>query len=157
MEAFALAYHANPNATQAAMKAGYAETTAKSQGSRLLTSDKVKSRLLELAAATASAQIATADERQRFLTSVLRGEVPDSALFMGDVVSVPASVQNRLKAAEKLSKMQGSFVERREITGKNGGPVQTEQTNALPEDQRADRLLSLLAKAATRKDASADG
>ncbi|PYE51049.1 terminase small subunit [Deinococcus yavapaiensis] len=116
-EKFALAYHAKPDATRAAITAGYKETSASSQGSRLLKKRKVQDRLRELATQAEQAGVATAHERQRFWTSVMRGEVLDHDLFFGEVKPRPASLKDRLKAAELLGKAHGDFIDRIEHSG----------------------------------------
>ena len=56
-----------------------------------------------------SVSIATREERQRFWTSVM----------MDESVEWP----QRLRASELLARSQADFLDRREITGVDGGPV----------------------------------
>ncbi|AFZ67562.1 terminase small subunit [Deinococcus peraridilitoris] len=109
IENFSLAYHAEPNATKAAIAANYSEKTAASSGSRLLRSDKVQARLKELADEAASAAIATARERQEFLTAVLRGQSRATFVTREGLTEGAPDFPSRLKAAELLGKMQGDF------------------------------------------------
>jgi len=111
MEKFVLAYHADPNAQKAAIKAGYSEKTAGSAGSRLLKNGKVISRLAELALLHRQKSIATAEERQQLLTQVLRDEVQDVATGGKELewIHTPVPVAERIRAADMLAKMNGEY------------------------------------------------
>lgn len=106
-EKFAQAYAASPNATEAARCAGFKQPHV--QGPRLLAKVVVQARLKELTVADSSRRIATAKDRQEFWTRVMEG-------LEGEDVRMP----DRLKASELLGKAQGDFLERMEVTGKNG-------------------------------------
>src|SRR5690625_1645042 len=106
-ERFAQLIAQGKSATDAYIAAGY-KARGKSAGnaaSRLLENDGVKRRLEEIAAEVASKSIADADEIQRFLTSVMRGEVEEQLLTRhGDLVSARANVLG----AEKVQTILGS-------------------------------------------------
>lgn len=105
---FCEAYAANGgNATEAARSAGYKHQEV--QGSRLLENVKVLSALEALRAETTSTAIATREERQSFWTTIMR--------------STQEQTKDRLKASELLGKSQIDFIERKEITGKEGEPI----------------------------------
>jgi phage terminase small subunit len=93
-----VAYAANPNATQAAIQAGYSKHTARIVGSQNLTKPIIQARLAELTAHARSTAIATALERQRFWTATMHDPETD--------------MQHRLKASELLGRAQGDFIER---------------------------------------------
>lgn len=99
-------------ATDAYIKAGY-KARGKSAGnaaSRLLENVGIQKRLAEIAAELESRAIATAEEIQKFLTSVMRGEVTEQLLTRdGDLVTAQANVRDRTKAAELLGRAQGVF------------------------------------------------
>jgi len=119
---FCEAYTANGgNATDAARQAGYAKP--RQQGPRLLENVGVVQALETLREETTNAAIATREERQAYWTSVMRGE-PDSE------GNRPTNSE-RLRASEILGKAQGDFLERREITGAKGGPVEVEPGQGL--------------------------
>ena len=111
MEKFCVAYFAKANATEAAMKAGYTARSAQSTGSRLLSTDMVKSRLQELARVHASSQVATAQERREYLTQVLRDQLKDIATGGKelDFIRTPIPVAERTRAAVELAKMDGDY------------------------------------------------
>lgn len=115
-------YLIDTNATQAAIRAGYSEKTAKQVGSRLLTYVDVKTYIEEHAAAIQNKAVADAEETMRYLTSVLRGEVTDEILRLdGEGVQVKdqisAATKERLKAAELLGKRYGLFSDKVNISG----------------------------------------
>jgi len=99
------------NATQAAIDAGYSEKTAEVQGSRLLRNVKVleaiKNRQMERKTST----IASREEIQQFWTDVMTGLESED-------------MKDRLKASELLAKSEGYFLDRHEVTGKDGAPIE---------------------------------
>ncbi len=123
---FADEYLIDSNATQAAIRAGYSEQTAYSQGQRLLKNVDVRSYIDERIAEIASSNIADAKEVMEYLTSVLRGESSSEYLVVegqGDGVSEARKVdkapdeKDRLKAAELLGKRYGMFTDKMNIDG----------------------------------------
>ena len=121
-------YAATGNASKAAIGAGYSPASAPTNADKLLKNTNVQAYLQQLTQQVQSDRIATAQERQEFWTSVMRGTLtvkvkgPDGKEG-GYEQSV--DVQHRLKASELLSKAQGEQVEKHVVTGANGGPVQT--------------------------------
>lgn len=106
------------NATQAAIKAGYAEKTAYAIGAENLKKPKIQSYISERMEQKESSLIATQDEVLQYLTSVLRGEsqTTDTLLVgIGDgwqevqEVEKKPSEKDRLKAAELLGKRYGLY------------------------------------------------
>lgn len=109
------------NATQAAIKAGYAEKTAYAIGAENLRKPKIQSYISERMEQKESSLIATQDEVLQYLTSVLRGEsqTTDTLLVgMGDgyqevqEVEKKPSEKDRLKAAELLGKRYGLYTDK---------------------------------------------
>lgn len=114
---FVEAYSANGgNASDAAKQAGYSKPHP--QGAQNLRNPTIIAAIEALREETTSRAIATREERQSFWTAVLRGEVDDGG--------APPPLKDRIRAAELLGKAQGDFLERKEVTGPGGGPVQTE-------------------------------
>ena len=118
MKKFCLEYASSGNATQSAIKAGYAEKTAYSQGQRLLKNVEVKSYLQELAEQMESEKIATAKEMQERLTSIIRMQTREEVVAVegcGDgvseakIVSKQANLKDVVKAIDTLAKMQGVY------------------------------------------------
>jgi phage terminase small subunit len=109
--AFAEHYAASGNATEAARLAGYAEPNK--QGPRLLVNVGVTEYVKSLTVSSQKKRIATAEERQEWWTKVMLGE------------EVEADFKDRLKASELLGRSHADFVDRQEVSGKNGGPVKT--------------------------------
>ena len=97
------------NATQAAIAAGYSEKTAPFIGAENLKKPKIIAELKSRETVRCTPPIASRAERQQFWSSVMR----DKEQMMRD----------RLKAAELLGKSEADFVERQEITGRDGAPL----------------------------------
>ena len=103
-KAFCEYYVASGNATDAAIKAGYSERTAKSIGQRLLTFVNIKKRIEELSQKIANNNnIMTAKERQEYLTKLINSD---------DV-----KVSDKLKALDILNKMTGEYTQKVEVNG----------------------------------------
>lgn len=109
------------NATQAAIKAGYAEKTAYAMGAENLRKPKIQSYISERMKQKESSLIATQDEVLQYLTSVLRGESQTTDILlvgMGDgyqevqEVEKKPSEKDRLKAAELLGKRYGLYTDK---------------------------------------------
>lgn len=107
------------NGTEAARKAGYKgnDNTLCSVGKENLRKPHILQAIKDREAKRRSSLIATREERQQFWTAVLRDEIGDE----------PQDIKDRLRAAELLGKSEGDFIDRKEITGANGGPIETKQ------------------------------
>lgn len=104
------------NATQSAIKAGYSERTAYSAGSRLLKKVDVKQYIDERLAEMKENSIADTNEVMQFLSSTMRGDIPDQ-------FGLDPALNDRLKAAELLGKRYKLFTDRQEISGADGEPI----------------------------------
>lgn len=93
---FCEAYAADPNATKAAISAGYNERTAYSQGQRLLKNVEVASYLAELTDKVFSVNIATLAEVRSFWSDVFRDPQQKTV--------------DRLRASELLVKSSGLLI-----------------------------------------------
>lgn len=122
---FADEYLIDPNATQAAIRAGYSAKTARSAGNRMLTIVDIKNYIDEQLAKLHNKKTADAQEVLEYLTSVMRGEAEGEELineFIGDGCSQPTKVKkkpsekDKLRAAELLGKRYGIFTEKTELT-----------------------------------------
>ena len=105
------------NATQAAIRAGYSEKTAKAIGSENLTKPDLKKYIEERRAEKENALIADQNEVLRYLTSVMRGESQSSVLAKQafgaeEVIEKPPDESQRLRAAELLGKRYGLYTEK---------------------------------------------
>ena len=106
------------NATQAAIRTGYSEKTAYSQGQRLLKNVEVKTYIEQRMSEKEKNLIADQDEVLKYLTSVLRGESESEEIVIeniGDYTSEARTMKkapsekDRLKAAELLGKRYSLF------------------------------------------------
>jgi len=121
---FVEAYAANGgNATKAAETAGYKKPHP--QGAQTLRIVTVQQAIEALRESTTKKSIATREQRQEFWTRVMLGEETIEDPETGK--KQPHRMSDRLKAAELLAKAQGDFIERREVTGKDGGALRIVQ------------------------------
>ena len=102
---FADEYIKTTNATQSAIKAGYAENSASVTGSKMLRKPKVRQYIDAVMNERSKNTIATADEVLEYLTKFMNGEEKDA--FGLDV-----SVADRTKAAELLGKRHMLFTDK---------------------------------------------
>ena len=122
---FADEYLVELNATQAAIRAGYSEKTAYSQGQRLLKDVDVKSYIQNRMAEKEEELIAKQDEVLKYLTAVLRGDSKSHVLARDDVgaeqvIEKPPDEKERLKAAELLGKRYSLFTDKVNLDGNIG-------------------------------------
>jgi phage terminase small subunit len=114
------------NATAAAIRAGYSDKTAGSQGNRLKNEPAVADYIRELAEQAKNNSIATAEEVLAFATKVKRGELTEQRVIgIGNgaqsIENFQASLKDRLAAATLLAKFHGILEKAPEV----GDIVQT--------------------------------
>lgn len=123
---FADEYLVDCNATQAAIRAGYSEKTAKSIGQRLLTNVDIKTYIDEQLEKIHNENIADAKEVMMYLTSVLRGKSKSEIVVVeniGDFMSEARRMKKepdereKLKAAELIGKRYGMFTDKLSVEG----------------------------------------
>ena len=143
MMRFAQEYVIDRNATQAAIRAGYSERSAYAQGTALLKKhevlqeiDRLTQELSENAKLTAEqivADLIEVKERcmQRAPVMVRAGKEMVQAVDDEGRNVWQFDAKGANKSLELLGKHLGMFVERRELTGKNGGPLQVQACGVL--------------------------
>jgi phage terminase small subunit len=111
-------YLVDLNATQAAIRAGYSEKTAKVIGCQYLTKPNIKEYIGKRMAEKEDALIAKQDEVLKYLTSVMRGQSKSEIVVVeGTGMGCSAArrmkkkpdEKERLKAAELLGKRYGLY------------------------------------------------
>lgn len=112
--AFVREYLCDLNATQAAIRAGYSEKTAKAQGSRLLTN-------ADIAEAIQKAMDERAERVESEADWVLRTIKETTQALLSDPEK---NASNIFKGSELLGKHHKLFTDKVETTGANGGPVE---------------------------------
>ncbi|KKK68636.1 hypothetical protein LCGC14_2942080 [marine sediment metagenome] len=117
---FCLEYVVDFNATQAAIRAGYSEHTARSQGQRLLTN-------VDIQEALAGLQAEGATQTQLTREFVIEG-------LMGIAEYGGKMLAARVRAYELLGKHQGMFTERLEITQIPDSALVAEWIDAIKSD-----------------------
>lgn len=105
------------NATQAAIKAGYSEKTAKQIGQENLTKPDLRAYIDERLVELKNERTADAQEVLEYLTAVMRGEYKEATLIgVGEgaqaVVDIDVGAKDRLKAAELLGKRHALFTDK---------------------------------------------
>lgn len=106
---FADYYIENPNAAEAARKAGYSEKTARTIGQENLTKPAILAYIEKAMAEKAEKRIAQQDEILTYLSSVMRGEETEQTLRgIGEgaqvISDIEVAAKDRIKAAELLLK-----------------------------------------------------
>ena len=123
---FADEYIISGNATEAAMKAGYAKKAAYQQGAENLKKPHIREYIDERLEAINSAKIADQEEVLQYLTAVMRGETESTVVVVegdGDGVSRARLIdknpdeREKLKAAELLGKRYGAFTDKVSVDG----------------------------------------
>lgn len=139
---FAQEYLKDYNATQAAIRAGYSEKTAYSQGQRLLKNVEIKLKVREHQKALSDASFLSQERIAQELAKIAFYDVNDyvevsgsdglqivkikteiAAERRGPIVGIKATqagievkLADKLKALELLGRYRGMFVERQEVT-----------------------------------------
>jgi phage terminase small subunit len=108
-KAFADYYIQNPNATEAAIKAGYSKKTARAIGTENLSKPNILQYIEKAMAEKDAKRIAKQDEILEYLSSIMRGEEREQVLKgegMGEqrIVHIDVGAKDRIKAAELLLK-----------------------------------------------------
>ncbi|MEY0338985.1 terminase small subunit [Providencia stuartii] len=159
-EMFCREYLVDLNATQAAIRAGYSEKTARSQANRMLTNVDIEKRIQELMNNRSDRLDVDADYVLKRLVEIDQMDVLDILTENGDlkpvkdwpkvwrttlsgldIMSISSGEEDteallkKIKWPDKVKNLEmigrhrsvGAFVElsKTELTGKNGGPIET--------------------------------
>ncbi len=116
-QAFVEHYAACGNATEAARLAGYKHPNV--AGPVNLVNHSIQAALKVITDQVSSERIATVIERQEYWTALMRGEKD------GD----PEMLKLGLKASELLGRANQDFIDRKELTGKDGAPLTAPDVN----------------------------
>ena len=155
---FARQYLLDMNGTQAAIRAGYSAKTAEAQASRLLSNVKVAETIQTAMNKRAErteittdrvlreyARVAFADIRS--VVTVKDGSVivadtdqltDDEAAAISEISettsatggSIKVKLHSKMSALQDIAKHLGMFPDRRELTGRGGGPIEVEHADA---------------------------
>lgn len=124
-QAFADNYVELGNATEAYLKAYpnvKKETTARTNGSRLLTNANVSGYIANRMEELKSKRVATQQEVLEYLTSIMRGEQQEEVLRgIGEgaqtIDDIDVSAKDRIKAAEMIGKRYAMWTDKQIIDG----------------------------------------
>ena len=105
------------NATQAAIRAGYSEKTARQMATENLSKPSIKEYIEKRMAEKEAELIADQDEVLKYLTAVMRKKTKSSVLARCEdgseqVIEKPPDEKESLKAAELLGKRYGLYTDR---------------------------------------------
>ena len=121
---FADYYLENSNATEAAIRAGYSEKTAKEMGYENLTKPHIKGYIDERLKELSDKRIMKAEEVMQLLTSIARNEVVEDVVVFGEsgseIATKGMSAKDRLKALELLGKRYTMWTDKQQIDGNVG-------------------------------------
>ena len=120
---FADEYIISGNATDAAIKAGYAKRSAGQIGEQNLKKLEIKKYIEERLAQLDSEKIANQEEILQYLTSVMRGEHREQTLIgqgqgFQEITYIDVSAKDRLKAANLLNKIHQARESKQDETKK---------------------------------------
>lgn len=149
------------NATQAAIRAGYSEKTARQIGTENLSKPAIREYIDERMAEKEDALIAKQDEVMKYLTSVMRRELSEHVVVTTSkersyykedehgtmrkqtekeetpqVVEIPARLSDANKAAELLGKAYAMFSEKVEVDGAVPTIIDDSGGEETPEEKR---------------------
>lgn len=102
------------NGTEAAVRAGYSVNSAKEIASENLTKPNIANYIQKVSEQLQNERLATIIEVKEYWTSTMREQEGDHTY--------------RLKASEYLARTMGAFIDKTEITGKEGGPIEISDT-----------------------------
>lgn len=114
------------NGTEAAIKAGYSEKTAKQIANENLTKPYLKNYIDEQLQKLEDERIADTQEVLKYLTSVMRGEYKEEVVVVegygegcsaAKIVDKEVGAKDRLKAAELLGKRYCLFTDKVNVEG----------------------------------------
>lgn len=108
------------NATQAAIRAGYSEKTARIIAAENLTKPNIKAYIQQRMDEKEKELIADQNEVLKYLTAVMRGDhTEQTPIFIGEgiqkITDIDVSAKDRLKAAELLGKRYSLFTDKMKL------------------------------------------
>lgn len=121
-EKFCLEYiNTAGNATEAARRAGYKgnENQLGQIGFQNLKKVKIQERIAELKAPSDKAVVLSIEDRRILLAQTIARDLESEDAAMHNVA---------VKCLEILNKMDGIYIQKTEVSGKDGGPVRLEWT-----------------------------
>jgi hypothetical protein len=122
---------------EAYVASGMKPMSVNALASRLMAKVHIRSRVAELRKAIESSSIMTAKELQEWWSQSVKGE------------HVDADYRDQLKASELLGRSKGVFVDRQQLSGPDGGPLDMAMVafkgllKSTPKDQKRQAIANL--------------
>lgn len=111
-------YIISGNATQAAIKAGYAKKAAYQTGAQNLKKPQIISALKERNTEIKSQKTMDMQEVMERLAAIARGEtVEQQVTNKGTVVEIEPKTSDQIRAMELIGKRYGAWTDKKEVTG----------------------------------------
>ncbi len=119
-------YIKTSNASEAARLAGYSKKNVNVDGAKILANASISQEIAKRLKELESSRTADLKETLEYMTAVMRGEKEDSVVVTvgtgkgfskSEIVKVPISTKDRLKAAEYLAKIHGAFKTEIQVSG----------------------------------------
>lgn len=129
------------NATQAYIRAGYSPNGCRPSAFRLLRDNRVKAYI--------KAKLEEIGDRRDELRASLMGQWEEQASMDIDTDEDRYKWPIKLKSQELLGKALGMFSERLELTGRDGGPIETKFDTSKLTDSELQTLLAITEKLET--------
>jgi phage terminase small subunit len=130
-EAFVREYLVDLNAGKAAVRAGYSERTSRAIGYELLQNPLIAACIAEAQAERAKRVEITADTVLQDIEAIKRDAMTAEKTGMRNHAAA-------LKAAELQGRHLGMWIDKTELTGQNGGPLQITEIVRRVVDPKAD-------------------
>lgn len=143
--AFVREYLIDSNATQAAIRAGYSEATAKQQGSRLLTNADIVAAVQAGQREIEERAEHTREELEQRLWSIILGDLTDVVAWGPDGLTLTASADLSDAAAQSLRELRFEVTELEEPRD-GDEPATVRQIKAVLKQHDPIRAAQLLAK-----------
>lgn len=120
---FCSEYLKDLNATQAAIRAGYAPKYADRSASNTMKNEEVRAEIQHALDAVNKKNIAQAEDVLEYLTKLMRGEIYEEKIVLDEdtgeeiVLRQPVRVSDRTKAAEHLAKHHKILTDKVDLSG----------------------------------------
>lgn len=125
------------NGTAAAIRAGYSTTYADRQAHQLIKNRGIAA-FIEYLTASQASKIMSVDADY-----IIQGIIK--------IIDEPTRAGDKLRGYELLARLKGLFIDKQELTGRDGGPIEVEQRRIDEEATDFTRMLDAMRKRKTKE------